>query len=303
MSEDIKLNKVYKLLETTENNEEKNLIMQYLSRKVGKNTNLNEKYTTEIETNEDPIISLIKKENIISLQKILQKTKVKWDKYMFYKNPPIHQAIENGDSKTIKLLLINGHPLWLLNKNRHTPLELACLYKDPSMIKVLMEYGANIKKILYLRENTKNIKFFHTNIDFLILVKNILMTYNNIDQIRNSIVQKNYIDIVGLEDFTWEEFRFGLKNVIELEFPNLIFLYEEIKNSKFMDDYLIFNFIFDLDFDFNIECDSYFFLELDYNRSILTLEDLKNKFYNDYKLIYPINFLEIIWNKYLNKIK
>jgi hypothetical protein len=129
------------------------------------------------------------------------------------------------------------------------------------------------------------------------------MVDNNITNIRNEIVQNNYLDIIGLEDFTWEEFKYGLKKIMIDEFPNLLFMYEEIKNSKNMNDYLILNFLFDLDFDFNIECEDYFFMELDYNRSVLTLDDLERKFKDDYDGIYPNGFLKIIWNKYLKKIK
>ena len=63
-------------------------------------------------------------------------------------NTPLHLAIENGDGKRFVLLLQNKHPLWLVNKKKFTPLETACLNKDPSMIKNLLYYGANIKKII-----------------------------------------------------------------------------------------------------------------------------------------------------------
>lgn len=298
MDQDSKINKIYKLLETTENKDEKNLLIKYLARKVN-NPTFMEKYTTEIDDNdEDPIVSLVEQEDLRNLRKILDKTKVKWGNYIFHKSVPLHTAIENGDSKAIELLLKKGHPLWLLDKQRHTPLELACLNKDPGMIKCLIYNGANIKKILYLRDNSKNIKFFHSNVDFLILAKKVLMIDNNISDIRNNIVQKNYLDIIGLEDFTWEEFRYGLRKIIIEDFPNLLFLFDEICESKNMNDYLIFYLLFDLDFNFRIECEEYFFMELDYNKKLYSDEILEKKFYNDYSEIYPEGFLKIIWYKY-----
>lgn len=295
---DSKINKIYKLLETTENKEEKNLLVKYLARKIN-NPVFMEKYSTEVEDKEDdPIVSLIEKEDLKSLRKILNITKVKWSKYIFHTRTPIHTAIENGDRKIIKLLLLKGHHLWLLDKQRHTPLELACLNKDPGMIKCLIENGANIKKILYLRNESKNIKFFHSNLDFLILAKKILMIDNNINDIRNNLRQKNYLDIIGLEDFTWEEFYYGLRKVIKEEFPNLISLVDELKGNKNMNDYLIFYPLFDMDFNFGIECEDYFMMELKYNSSLYDNESLEKKFYNDYKDMYPKGFLEIIWYKY-----
>ena len=293
-----KINKLKKLIVETEDLDEINFL-EYTLDKKQKNNILTEKSTM------DPIITIILKEKINILKKILSnKIKINWNKYIFYSKPPLHLAIENGDLNMIKLLLENNYPLWLPDKQNHTPFELICLYKDPGMITKFVELGANIKKILYLRNNSKNIKFYHTNIDFLILAKKILIDENNIKNIRyklNNNNNNNKIDIIGLEDFTWEEFRYGLKIFLEKEFPNLINLFNEICKSNNFSDYLIFYFLFELDFNFTIEDESYFFLELNYNKKILNLLELKKKFYKDYFNIYPKPFLNLIWHKYIKK--
>lgn len=294
-----KINKLRKLLNETEDNDEKNLLVSYFQRKFS-NLDFTEYYTSE-KYNKDPIINIIEKEKIDILKKVIKNYKIKWNDYIFFRKTPLHIAIENGDKNIIKILLQNNYPLWLPNKNNHTPLEYACLLKDPGMISTLINFGANIKKILYLRENSKNIKFFHCNIDFLILVKKILVEENNIKNIRKEITNNNKFDIIGFENFTWQEFKYGLELFIKRDFPNLYFLYEEIKDSKNMNDFLILFFLFELDFNFTVEEIQYFFLELDYNKNIYLKNELENKFYNDYHNLYSKEFLNIIWHKYKNK--
>lgn len=295
-----KINKLKRLIAETEDCDEKEFLEYTLNRKLG-NESLTEK------TKMDPIINLIDKEKINVLRDIfIKKIKVNWNKYIFYSKPPLHLAIENGDLKLIKLLLENNYPLWLPDKNNRSPFELVCLYKDPGLIKNFINFGANIKKILYLRNNTKNIKFYHNNIDFLILGKKILIEENNINMIRK-IIKNNQIrntkDIIGLEDFTWTEFKIGLHLYLEKEFPNMLFLLQELKSSKNLSDYLIFYFLFELDFGFNIEDENYFFLELNYNKiNESNMDKLYYKFLNDYSAIYSKQFLDLIWYKYKNKI-
>lgn len=287
-----KINKINKLIDETEDEDEKHLLIQYLGRKY-------KTYDTTSEmTKKDPIISIIEKENINSLKRILQKVRIDWFRYIFYSKTPLHLAIENGDRKLIILLLENGHPLWIPNKKMITPFELACLNKDPGMLTTLIENGANIKKILYLREGNKDIKFFHCNLDFLLIAKKILIEENNINKIRSEIEQQNYFDLIGLERFTWKEFHYGLELFLKEDYPNLLFLFEELNYSKDMDDYIIFYFLFDLDFNFNIENEKYFYLELNYNKNVYNLEELEMKFKSDYRNIYPEGFINLIWKKF-----
>ncbi|ADO67221.1 hypothetical protein crov188 [Cafeteria roenbergensis virus] len=291
-----KINKLKKLIEETEDNDERDFLEYALSKKI--NNNITEKSI------KDPLINIITKEKIDILEKIFKnKIKINWNKYIYYSKPPLHLAIENGDIKMMKLLLKNNYPLWLPDKNNHTPFELVCLYKDPGLINSFINLGADIKKILYLRNKTKNIKFYHSNIDFLILAKKILIEENNIKHIRQKIKTKtiNITDLIGLEDFTWEELRLGLMLYLKIDFPDLLNLMEIINNSNNYSDYLIFNFLFELDFNFKIEDDKYFILELEYNKSIMNYENLKNKFYKDYLNVYSNDFLDIIWYKFINK--
>lgn len=290
-----KIDKINKLINDTEDEDEKNLLIQYLGRKYTSHD------TTSEVTKKDPIISIIEKENILGLKKILEKVKVDWYRYIFYSKTPLHLAIENGDKKLIELLLLKGHPLWIPNKKSITPFELACLNKDPGMLMTLINNGANIKKILYLREGNKDIKFFHCNIDFLLIAKKILIEENNINDIRNNLDKNNYFDLIGLERFTWDEFHYGLENFLKNDYPNLLFLYNDLNKSKDMDNYIIFYFLFDLDFNFYIENEKYFYLELDYNKNLYNIKNLEIKFRNDYKNIYPEGFINLIWSKYKYK--
>lgn len=294
-----KINKLKKLIEETEDIDEREFLEYTLSKKLNNNV-ITEK------SKSDPIINIINKEKINILERILSKRiRINWNKYIYYSKPPLHLAIDNGDVRMIRLLLENGYPLWLPDKNNHTPFELVCLYKDPGLIKNLINFGANIKKILYLRNNSKNIRFFHSNIDFLIIAKKFLIEENNINLIRKKldVKKRNINDLIGLNDFTWDELREGISLYLSREYPGLLNLLEIVKESRDYSDYLIFNFLFELDFNFNIEDSNYFLLELEYNKSLYSVDILKNKFNQDYLGLYSIGFLEIIWKKFINKNK
>jgi len=298
-----KIKKIRKQISETEDNDEKKILLKYLSQK----TNV----VLDINSNDDPLINIIKKEDLNLLKKILIKTKVKWEKYIFYQTPPLHVAIDNGDLDAIKLLLFNNYSIWLPDKNNITPLELGCINKDSLIINLLIDYGANIKKILYLRENHRDLMFYNTNIDFIILAKQILMIENDIFLIRKRINNRNKIEtnieindsLIGLEDFTWDELLYGLYLFVRKEYPDLLSMVSDFNNHN-MDDFIIFTFLFKINFNFNIENEKYFFNELKYNRIIIKdLDKLKIKFFDDFSNIYHNKFLELIWYKYLIKIK
>lgn len=290
-----KINKLKKLINETEDNDEKSLLLNTLAKKL--NT---QEIAKEIKNNTDPLLKIIEKEKLDVFKHTLENIKINWNKYIFYEKTPLQLAIENGDLKMIELLFYHNHPLWLPNKSNLTPFEIVCLYRDVKLLKYFIDMGVNIKKILYLRDGNKNIKFFHANIDFLVIAKKILIEENNITEIRKNLTNNNRLDIIGLEDFTWQEFHYGFKKFIERDFPNLLGLYQEFKDSKYINDFIYFFFMFDLDFNFEIEDEKYFFLELDYNKNKYD-KKLKFKFFNDYKKIYSYGFLDLIWNKWNKK--
>lgn len=82
----------------------------------------------------------------------------------------LHYAIKFGDTKFIKEALILGANIDQTNSNGHTLLEFACLENDPNLINFLIQYGADMKKHLYFRENQKYINR-GTSIDILLLEK------------------------------------------------------------------------------------------------------------------------------------
>jgi len=291
--------KIEKIMETEDNDERYLLISRYKRRNIEENlkVELTEMENKIYKKNRDPIINLIMKEKYSVLKRLLEDgLRVRWEKYIFNRNPPLHIAIENGDSKLVKLLIENGYPIWLINRNNLTPLEICCRDKDPGMIKLMIKYGALPNKILYLREGSKDKLFFHSNIDFLIMAKKLL---NGVE-----IKKKRTLDLIGYDNYNWDDFLDGLEKYIKKNCNDLVDLYKKVsenRRNKNMEDYLIFWSIFN--FNFNVECESYFMLELKYNNRLFKylddgMERLESKFYRDYIKIYPKEYLDVILKKF-----
>ena len=90
-----KYNKIKQKIDNTEDNDEKQILIQFFTRKYLKDTDLESTIETEKST-KDPILNIIHNEKFDTLQRVLKKTKISWEKYIFYKNTPLHLAIENG---------------------------------------------------------------------------------------------------------------------------------------------------------------------------------------------------------------
>jgi hypothetical protein len=117
-------------------------------------------------------------------------------------NTPLHRCVKNGDATILKELLKRGENVDTVNKSGHTLLEYACLLKDPNMINLLCEFGADMKKHLYFREKNKDSIIKVNDIDIAILIKKILMSKN-----------KSNIDISFLNDYIKPDTYVGLGNV------------------------------------------------------------------------------------------
>jgi ankyrin repeat protein len=60
---------------------------------------------------------------------------------------PIHLAAEQGFEKVVEVLLAAGVKVDSLNESEWTPLIVAAEMNQPRVAKVLLEHGANIKKL------------------------------------------------------------------------------------------------------------------------------------------------------------
>ena len=88
---------------------------------------------------------------------------------------PLHMALRYGDTTFLKLAFKLGAKIDTTTNNGLTLLELACQDKDPNMINFLINYGANMKKHLFLRQSFKTkITNNQEQIDIAILLRLIL---------------------------------------------------------------------------------------------------------------------------------
>jgi len=301
-----KINKIYKKIKETEDEDDKNILINYFMRKIKQNyteisENENDKYLDITSTYKkiDPILEMIKNEKFDKFKKIILKIKIDWSNYFNKKNTPLHHAIENGDTRIIKLLLENNYPIWLPNKKNISPLELSCLRRDILMISYFYNYNADLKKIIYFRENNKHIYYKNKNFDFMILAKKILIDTKYHENFRNI---KEPI-LIGLGKYTWNDFHDSLGIIIKDSYPDLFDWYLEIyrndENKYNENEWLNFWVLFN--FPFNIGEYHFFFKELDFLFNYLTEKKVKDinlkinyKFKNDYTNIYSKEFLELV---------
>ncbi len=157
----------------------------------------------------DELFKMIEEGNINKLKEY-KYGEINFNVYNEYGLTPLHYAIKFGDTTFLKLALILGANIDQTNKYGHTLLEFACLEKDPNVIEFLTNYGANMKKHLFFRDNNK---YFNTGneIDICILEK-IILTIENNDEY-------NYLDFVYEYINENEEINLGIpsENNIELE--------------------------------------------------------------------------------------
>ena len=314
-----KLEKIYKKINITEDEDEKNLLVNYFMKKyksfltdTEKSTDrmfsehtLNlEKYYKNLEKfyqpNIDPIIDIIKKEKYFKLKEILERTRVDWRKYNKKMITPLHLAIENGDKKMVILLLENNYPFWLQNGNNYTPLELACFNEDGTMIKLLLDYEIDVKKILYYRDLNKKVFFNNLNFDFIILSKKLLIEGGYSPNFRNQ--KRDNIRYIGMSEYTWEDFHCALGIYLKEKHNKLLKWYLEIfKNdeTKYEEREWI-NFWFLFNFDFKITWDKIFFEEFDYCYNLVKKSDKKDKMLLfEEKILYDYHFYSKKFRKLL----
>lgn len=118
------------------------------------------------------IIKIINHGDISNLEAWLSDKKyVNWNIYDNNKMTPIHLAVKNGDCEMVKLMLKYGANINILNGFGHTPLEIACIEKNPNMINFLSILGVNLKKQILLRKNSKGQLLSTPNIDLALMIK------------------------------------------------------------------------------------------------------------------------------------
>jgi len=307
-----KIEKIYRKIKETEDEDEKNILINYFVRKFKTLTESSEseKYD-EISSSYkkvDPILEMIKKEKFEKFKEIIKKIKIDWSNYIGKKETPLHIAIENGDTRIFKVLLERNYPIWLPNKKNISPLELSCLRNDSLMIRTCLQYNANLKKIIYFRENNRNIFYNNKNFDFIIFAKKILIDSKYQENFRNEDNPK----LIGLGNYTWEDFHDSLGILIKDKNPDLFSWYLEVfNNSKIKyneNEWLKFWFILNLPF--NVSEYDFFYIELDYLRDYMINKKIKDiklkieyKFKNDYKNIYSKEFLELVLKLWSNRTK
>lgn len=132
-----------------------------------------------------------------------------------YGNTLLHHSIAIGDIGILKELLKKGGLIDTVNGEGHTLLEYACLTKDPNIISFLIQHGANMKKHLFFRKNTKHY-LNKSDIDMAILLKLIISNQKDSNILHTfKFLEKyfNLTDLIGLDNYTINDLMIGLHNL------------------------------------------------------------------------------------------
>jgi hypothetical protein len=245
-------------------------------------------------------------------------------------NTPIHKAIKYGDTTFLKLSFQLGAPIDLPNKDGYTPLEIACLERDPNLISFLLKNGSDMKKHLLFRDgNNKNFSKQYY-IDSSIILK-IIFSYMETNEINDLKFIFNSFDInekIGFNDYTYENLckcLITLLNTLdnEIKLTYIKILREEltypIKKSLGCPpnkiEIILVNLIPFIEYPFNITSDWLLNLELKYTiiklikeKSVINLEiknELLNYLWDNYvkKKLIQDDYLGNLISQWVSKIK
>lgn len=264
------------------------------------------------QTNKD-IFDIIEEGDILSIKNI-KKADLKKKKDGL---TPLHYAIKTGDLNCLKILLKKGGNIDEVNDDGHTLLDYACLEEDPSAISFLLDHGADMKKHLFFRKDIKLV-LNKSDMDLAILIKLILLNYDNSIEIEKTKFIFNYIKPV--EDIKIKFY--NEENPTNLKFIHLIkalevylmsiskdksdtylsIIDEELKYNLKSNlgcpdekiDILLINLVPFIDYPFNIS--SRFLLSLEIKYLIKKL--LRKKYDNN--LILKKKLLNQVWKSYIN---
>jgi len=114
---------------------------------------------------------------------------INWDFFDEKGLSPIHHSVFSGDTTITNIILSSGCEVNQLTKTGRTPLELACSEKDPSMIKTLVDAGANPKKHLFIREKLSSTRLLSANLDIIIIILKLIPNNN---EWKNVILPDNF---------------------------------------------------------------------------------------------------------------
>lgn len=186
-------------------------------------------------------------------------------------NTVLHHAIKVGDVRIMKELLKKGGKIDQVNGNGHSLLEYACLKKDPNIINVLIQHGANMRKHLFFRKGGEKYYLNKCDIDLAIILKIIIIkSFNNIDE-ENFVFLKHYFNVdelVGIQNFTIKNIIIGLHNMFDSKstydsFKTIIVEELDDYNSSIKDnkscpykkiDIILINLVPFINYPFNLAC-------------------------------------------------
>ena len=140
-------------------------------------------------------------------------------------NTPAHKLILFGDTTLLKKLLLFGLPIDIVNVNGNTLLETAALHKDNNIINFLLQYGSNMEKHLFFREDKYDVVSNMNHIDYSIVLK-IIFTHNKCDYIMDLNFLFKYFnknDKIGFNNMTNNDLISCLEtllNTLDVEYKN-----------------------------------------------------------------------------------
>ena len=242
---------------------------------------------------------------------------------------PLHRCINLGDTSILKEFLKRGESIDTVNKNGNTLLEYACLQNDPNLITFILGHGGDMKKHLFFREKFK-LKLNLDDIDLAILIKLCLKNGNKHKLEEDIDFLMDFIDAdyeIGIADIKFCQFLEFLKatlsklskesinSIIEIWKEELIYTLENklgCPENHF--ELILINLVPFINYPFNLSNRNYLTREVINLVKKLGIENnfqidndiaikLIDIIWVDYKDILPVDYLGIILNNILIKLK
>lgn len=262
------------------------------------------------------LIKLINEADIINIKKF----KIPLEHLYKYDDEgltPLHLCIKLGDTSMLKYLLNNNISINTINKKGNTLLEYSCLCQDPNMINFLTEYGSNIKKNIFLRDEDIKLQLKTNNLDVACVSKMMLMNSYKKKLKPELEILKDYVNfdkLCGFGNFTVNNVMIGIGQSLEKQHLStyIEILKEELKDFSEKKnkpiycyqnemEVIIYNLIPFIKYNFNLSQENIFMMELYYLKKKFNKKDLVSIIFERYiDKIATENFIGLQIKKVLN---